>query len=401
MKRTPNPYIKRIIAIVFLVMPLFVAFSNAYGTDVFFRNLTVKSPDGRYRLEAKSPDNAGKERRPFASNFTYTLYETDSERIIWTRKQPSDEYAPSSIFLHNDLWVVIRTGQDDLVGLQPITAKRVIKLRILDEIPDIEHDRYVMETSAGPMWSGGSRWFFLEHDGDMHFVIRTFWNRLIIVNLTDGIKVSKPDEELLKACEVSDREFVLKELDGAKERIKSNEGERINYALIKVLEVIDLAGRSSIPEAMSLLRELEEYDYVRLVNARSNIDENYKDGEINPFNRSTAPIRSAVHRALRKLKEKPRELPCTYFRYVLHEGVGEIVVIPKLPTLRAERIYLVMLSTKPIDVLRAIGAPDKINFQQEAWEYYMDTDQPFTFRVYWRDRSIVDRCKKITPAIWK
>ena len=42
------------------------------ATDRFFPNQTVVSANGRWRLDGKSPANAGPDRQAFASDFTYT-----------------------------------------------------------------------------------------------------------------------------------------------------------------------------------------------------------------------------------------------------------------------------------------------------------------------------------------
>ena len=56
---------------------------------------------------------------------------------------------------------------------------------------------------------------------------------------------------------------------------------------------------------------------------------------------------------------------------------------------------------KPIELLAAIGAPDFVNFGHEAWEYDMDASPPYTLRVHWRDKKVVDRVERIEPPLWQ
>jgi hypothetical protein len=85
----------------------------AVATDRYFRDCFTVSPSGRYRVDAKSPDNAGDRPRPFASNFTYSLTDTSTNKVVWKRQQPmtrekgssfvySTEGSPVALFVNND-----------------------------------------------------------------------------------------------------------------------------------------------------------------------------------------------------------------------------------------------------------------------------------------------------------
>ena len=62
---------------------------DVQATDRFFHDISVKSPNGRYLVEAKSPDNAGgRWKKSFQSRFTYRLMDQIDGRELWSRQQP-------------------------------------------------------------------------------------------------------------------------------------------------------------------------------------------------------------------------------------------------------------------------------------------------------------------------
>lgn len=63
----------------------------AAATDRYFGDTSATSPSGRWRIDAKSPENAGPEPRPFAENFTYTLTDLRTNQVRWTRRQPMEQ----------------------------------------------------------------------------------------------------------------------------------------------------------------------------------------------------------------------------------------------------------------------------------------------------------------------
>ena len=85
----------------------------ASATDRFFADQAVFSPDRRYKLEAKSPDNANKkqERKAFQQNFVFTLSDTRTKKIIWSGKQGVASDCSSSLDFNNDGWSVLINGR--------------------------------------------------------------------------------------------------------------------------------------------------------------------------------------------------------------------------------------------------------------------------------------------------
>lgn len=380
--------------------------TDSVATDRFYPDCDEQSPDGRYRVTATSPQNAGGA-QPFARNFTYTLTDTTDDRVLWTRKQRGGEGSPIRIFVSNEPWVVVWTGSDMLFVVEPAQGKRILQIGVIEEFPELERwGPYVAHTTAGPMWTSQSRWHFMEHADCDYFVIRAWWDRRVIVDLTNATVVREPDKALLQACDEADRRFVLETLRAFEATLKSDpqmESQHESYydTMWAVTTAAHLAGRMQIREAIPLLRAVEHYGNVFSSRGLGSNDE-YKVGEIYPFNVSTAWLRRHVHLALRKLGEKPAKLPCTWFRYKSNDGPGEYVETPELPAPRAERVDLLKAGMTPIEVLRTIGPPDfVIHGREPAWEYDMDTEEPYTLCVFWRDLKVVEKWQKVTPPRWQ
>ena len=61
---------------------------DATATDRFYNDISAESPSKRYKVEAKSPDNARKKgRNAFQSSFVYTCRDTSTKQVLWTRHQ--------------------------------------------------------------------------------------------------------------------------------------------------------------------------------------------------------------------------------------------------------------------------------------------------------------------------
>lgn len=384
------------------------AAAPAWGTDRYFRDRTETSPDGRFRLDARSPDNAGPGPHPFAKHFVYTMTDTRTGTVVWKRSQHR-EPSPIGAWVHNSGAVAVRTSSDTLIVLDGVTGEKTGEAPILGSIPEDEHEKYVSMSTAGPMWSGGSRWTFFEQGGGLYFAVRAWWGRLLIVDTATGKLVARPPTSLVDAFEAEDRRFVLTALQAGAGRLTAPEASRQDLYELEYGDLgtaAQLAARYGLADAVPALRQLEMSSYVGSSGGWWDTEGVYQPGEINPFNSREATLRRKVQLALRRLGEKPAEEPCTWFAIVgeyrpyeptstLYEPMGP------LPWPRAEGVEKFASGASPMQVLDAIGAPDFIDFQLQAWEYDMDVKPPYTLRVYWKDKKTVDRSERITPALWQ
>jgi hypothetical protein len=86
------------------------------ATPVFYHDTHAVSENGRYKVEAKSPDNEGGNwKKPFARNFIYTLTDLHTKKTLWERKQGKEEASCRALYPDDDGWVVIATGANDLI----------------------------------------------------------------------------------------------------------------------------------------------------------------------------------------------------------------------------------------------------------------------------------------------
>lgn len=89
-----------------------------------------------------------------------------------------EEVSPSRIFVSDLGWSVTKTRWDQLIAVDPGAKDRCHIKLLPDAFTDEEREKYVHETTAGPMWAGYSLWYFLE-TGEQHlFVIRPWWGRI-------------------------------------------------------------------------------------------------------------------------------------------------------------------------------------------------------------------------------
>jgi hypothetical protein len=184
--------------IVIVVMALLGLASPSLGTDRYFPDSTAISPSGRYRIDAKSPDNAA--HRPFAANFTYTLTDTVTNKVIWERKQPMSrskgserafpaEVSPIALFVNDDGLVAARLAHEDVIFLDPRNGTKRAEAQVVGGFPADERSSFIVWSTAGPMWAQNSQWFFIGVRSATnpakelpYFVVRPYWNKRLIIN---------------------------------------------------------------------------------------------------------------------------------------------------------------------------------------------------------------------------
>ncbi len=374
--------------------------ATACGTDRFYSDRLASSPNGHFEFTAVSPDNAAEKPTPFADDFVYTFRDVQADTVLWTRRQA--ESSPVALYVNDAAWSIVHTSADEILVHRPNSATVALRFLILHKF-DVEDDRHVIHTTAGPMWAFHSRWSFFQYEGNHLFVIRTWWDRRIVVDLDNARLLEEPTPDLILAMDADDRRIALANLDGAADRyLACFEAHRQRWDEQREIELaVHLAGRLQIKDAIASLRELEgvstlqfeidEYDTVEILGAKS----------LNPFAAEPLEFRQRVHVALRRIGEKPTELPCTVFRVTQEDGSWTYIRAEQPPGFRAERTELVQPGMTPKDVLRAIGPPDYIKKFEFAWEYDMDADEPFTFRVQFKGLRAVTDVQTIRPPKWQ
>lgn len=391
--------------LIFLILPW------AFATDLYFSDLIVRSPNGRFRLEARSPDNApGQDRTPFQKNFTYTLYEGDTDKVIWVRKQADS--SPVTAFVNNGGWVTVWTAAEHVIGIAP-GGTTALDIDILGCIPETERKDYVLWSTAGFMWAANSHWYFLDFEEKPLFCIRTWWGRRIVVDLQAGETLGvEAGSELEKALFNSEKELVLRTLEQG-----ANLGEALEDAgpdatvnVWSAITAAHMAGRMRIREAVPKLRQLEASKYIGSSGGGFVFSlHGLKKGEIDPTEWSDFNLRKVTQLSLRRMGERPACHPATEFRHYAkrYEDMKPFEPLAHAEP-REQRAGSVKENMKPLEALKEIGPPDYVGCgpgpwpQNWYWDYDMDAEEPYTLRVTWNaETPTVQSTQRIMPPLWQ
>ena len=411
-RKKEDDWMKRLLARSVLTI-VYLASMQADATDRFFSDIDSYSQSKRYRVTAKSPDNQKRKGRvAFQSSFAYECTDTQTRQVLWTRKQtagkpevlsddpkdmctPSREGSPCSIYVADSGYTVIYTDWDDLIVVDS-RGKETGKANILkDCMAKDENDKYVLQTTAGPMWAGRSHWFFVCVDSKEYFVIRPWWGRYLIIELST-CAIKTPTESLNKASKNAEKEYVLNVLktvlDGTAKKCDCCGGSH------EAVFAAYLAGVLKIQEAVPALRKLEGSTHSGSLTMGGFSD--VPEGRIDPFNYSTYTTRQNVHLALRRLGVRPGAFPCTSFE-TEHRNYDQKkpYVRKQVPGTRESNADKVKKGMSPEQVIDLIGCPDYIPSRE--WQYDIDAEKPYTLTISWTDGRTVEDVKEVRPALWQ
>jgi hypothetical protein len=391
---------------------------NAKATDRFFGDLEATSPNGRYRVEAKSPDNVdGPWKRPFQARFTYRLTDREEHREQWVRQQPMTggdsfnigEGPPTALFVNDRGWVVILTADVwqkpiELIALSSKGAETMRVDLLAAWFPDKNSERryqYIGLSSAGRLWgSAFCHFYFAELNGAPHFCLRAWWGQRLLLDLAGGklATVTAKEQSVLFSAE---RAFVLAALTGAQgwqwHEAKQGEaelvGDKPTPSLREGFRAAHMAGTLKIREAVPLLQTLENCPYVgTTVGTRGPYEA--PDGRINPYAWQNLTARQLAQLSLRRLGVQPSGHQTTR----LHRAKdGYWQPQDPRPFRRELRAAEIRAGMTPDEVLDKMGAPDFLDNQ--CWEYDLDGDTPCTLLVAWGKEG-VSKTQRIVPAKW-
>lgn len=395
---------------------LVASVGNVHATDRIFNDITADSPSKTYRVEARSPDNAHETgHRAFQASFVYTCRDMTTNQVLWTRAQAMgkprrlgkgstatysypEEASPVAILASDAGWTVIRTGWDELIAVDPTGHDRCCVGLLTEGFTDEENAAYVHNTTAGPMWSGYSLWYFLDA-GDQHlFILRPWWGRRLVLNLERG-KLRDETPDIARDAAAFERRYVMDELTKGVATRKQREKDGRYEAVRPVLKASYLAGRLPVPEAAPLLEQLQAASYIGSSTSGGLGSGEQFEGEVNPHSYKTFTLRQVVQLSLRRLGERPRpfaanQLIVEYEDFdKVHPYTPKAAIAP-----RAMNAGNVKAGMKAEQVLDLLGGPDFVGY--DTWEYDMDADPPFSLILRWDARSVIDAEKK-TPAVWE
>lgn len=370
-----------------------VPFTSARATDRYYSNLEAVSPGGRYRVEAVSPDNAeGPHRKAFQANFTYRLFDAKDGKLVWARKQPMSEkhpgwpleWSPLGLFVDDDGRVVIWIEGDALVSVN-LQGADTGRTGIHDDFSPAEVEKYVLDTTAGPIWgSTYAHFYFARHNGRAYFCVRCWWGRRVVFDLSSGKKVE--DTEAL-AGELQRREtsFVLDTLRSAASA--KEQGRRAMFeapAVLSILRAAHMAGTMGIKEAVPFLASIEDVPYVGAT-------------EVFPSERRECTLCAVAQLSLRRLGAKPKLHPAHRWPFDVD---GAKVWLPASPPSepREKQVGKLDAGRTPREVIELLGAPDLV--APFEWRYEIDAPEPYSIRIRWEVRG-VHAIERSMPSLWK
>lgn len=379
--------LKRFLTCIPFVFPM----AAVMATDVSYPDQSATSPSGRYQVEAKSPDNRFRsDEKAFQSNFHYKLRDRQTKRVIWKRKQGKDEDSCESLFINDEGIVVILTSGNELTVVN-LAGEQSGKIDLLSKVfSRRERKRYVVESTAGPRWQYCSLWYFVSRQNVQLFVIRTWWDRRVIVDLQKGAVVS-PNRKILAACHQAEKERVLADL---KTGIQTHTQWEKDDGLPKPrppLTPAYQAGKLGFKEAIPLLRQLEISNYYGSI---ANSFSQEFDGEVDPGDYKTFTLRQIVQLSLRRLGATPRNLPVTGF-YVSYKDYRKNHPLKTGPLVQPKTTCIPKLKQgmTPERAISLIGTPDVVR-SEGNWEYDLKHS---TLILSWDGRHIKGIREKHPP----
>ena len=412
LNNTEDNWMKQLLTLLVITV-IYLVSMQAGATDRFFYDIDSCSQSKQYRVTAKSPDNQKQnERVAFQASFVYECTDMQTRQVLWTRNQPMGkpefwgddpkntytpilEGSPCRIYVSDSGYSVIYTSWDELVIVDP-KGKENGKVNILkDCLTKDENDKYVSQTTAGPMWAGRSYWYFVSVESKEYFIIRPWWGKHLIIELATAA-ITIPTDSIAMAIQKSEKDYVLgvlkTVLDGTMKKCDCCGGSH------EVILAAFLAGLLRIKEAIPALRKLEDSTH-----SGSSCMGGFGDvpeGRIDPFNYSVYDTRQSVHMALRLLGEKPGAFPCTSFM-MEHKKYSKMKPYKRktMPGTRESNAEKVKKGMSPEQVIDLIDCPDCIPLRD--WRYDIDVEQPYTLIIIWTNERTVKDIKVIRPALWQ
>jgi hypothetical protein len=409
----------------------------AAASERYFPDCSEVSPDGRFRVDAKSPENVGQTwGAPFAANFVYTLTDTRTGQILWTRPQPMRrdkgkwwarpaEGSPMRLHIDNTGIVAAYVWGEAVVFLDGRTGRKIGEVDLLRGMPQEQQRRHIRSTTAGLQWTWNSRWSFLRladaggKDERLLFVVRPHWGYRLVMDaqagqlidvgefagcLNDGDLAAAPADiaRLMRAVLNAERAWTTTHLEGVTKdeaALKSLLRPEMYAKLVEVCCASHVAGQLGVARAVPSLRLLEA---AMAEKARTSDPESLRDAILTLRN---------IRLALRRLGEIPGAGCGVELRLPEHQPEA-LSVVGDTRSLQLwvpveERVmnaHKVIAGMSLRELAELIGCPDA-RAPKEPWKTYdydIDAEPAYTLRVSIDPAAnVIERVERITPAVWK
>lgn len=376
---------------------------HARVTAIHYPDLVVTSPGGRCRLEARSPDNAGRDPGGnhqrviwggYQKNFVYAVSRVADGATLW-RRELRGEMSPVAAWVHDDGWAVVVTLHvffSHLLVLSP-EGDRVARFDVCNDLLK-GHERELNAGSAGPWWHAGGFAYFVELDGRPHWAILTLYGRRVVIDLA----TARRGDASSPAFDRHEREWALGRLREAADAVPLGRESMPRRALQGARTACRLAGELRLREAAPLLQAIEPCD-LGGIGCGGPVLQDPNGGGVRLRMKAHA-LRQSAQLALRMLGVEPEGYAPYALRTAAEEGRPStpIAAPERLPD-RDRRAEAVTPGWETRAVIDHLGAPDHASYGR--WEYELSLEAARTLRVEWSDDlTRVEEVTHVRPAVW-
>jgi hypothetical protein len=423
-------------------------------TAIFYPDCTATSLNGKFTLEACSPDNGtinhrngrppseddfGFKYREHQDEFRYRLIDNTRTpllarlfgkgggSVVWERWQEIGEDSPHELVVSDDGWSILRTHgfRPEVIVVSP-SGKDTLRVRIADRgverylsstvVPISSWTpEHLIDSTAGLYWTEHSWRYFFQHQGSNYFVWRTSWGQLLLLDLQQpGLLMEpEPSTPLMLAVIEGEKQGVcdlLSAFTGRMSEVRNwfqrrtdeeAEQEGIDPRIRFLTSAFHLAGVHRLATMIPRLREWEEIDCPGMSMGSSAM--------VNGWWLEVQYFRPILHHALRLLGQEPLGLAAYHFR----DNDKQRYPMPERIPDRNSRASQVRQDMSAEDVLNLLGSPDHIRRRSrqegtiyrwsEDWEYdFRAADKWTTFRITWEEERRKGQIIQIetVPAYW-
>lgn len=393
-------------------------------TNVSYSDLQAKSLGGRFRLEAKSPDNgkipdrSGAHREEsfgFQEDFRYQLIEEESGSVVWERWQ-GEEWSPHYLFVDDSGWSVAIThsGAAEVLVFSP-EGELAVKWFVLSE-PGNQYgnvdadlcwvDSHCGQTTAGMFWLGNSLAYFLKQGEQADaFVIRPSWGRRLIVHFEER-RVLTDDEAAAEGWPERCKHEEIRVCHGHMDRLALNI-DRIGKVLSRKKE-IDYWLQQAVNKAeisAFLLALHGETSAIRHISRLEAISMSYSETSSSAFQKHvslrTPWGRAVFQHAIKAMGGSPSNRPAFQ--------IGRFSPVAGTSEARLAKLDRITAEFNAKTVLNTLGIPDWITdswnpetrTRSELWCFDVYTDDQIwqSLTLTWRGYRIADlQRKEMRPA---
>lgn len=378
-------------------------------TRIDYPDLVRISPDGKLRLEIRSPDNAPFPRAPvnasqacwggFQCDFTYTVTHIESGDVVWQGTPDDDDLlsAPNDAWVSNTGQVIVVTRPPFGSGLFVLNSagKTIRKFDVASEVLN-DNSREMHETSAGSHWNERGHGLFFAVAGQSFWVFRTELNRQVVVELETGNLLAE-NEAIRRERRRVQRKWALAIVRKHSENLQLY-GEpfaKRNWRMLRRLRTAILwCGLDRIRRSLSELRRFEH----------STVAQSYTSGwKLSDGQRSNLVhllLVGVTQFALRRMGEEPAGVA----PFWLCRDRGNFpkartrVPVPERIQDRAARLQELKPGMTPLQVVKLVGMPD---IEGHSWQYdILDSEAgPCTIAITWHARrDTITKIERLPPG---